>query len=282
MSRVWEHGPLRQAERFVLLAIADYANDDGECWPSIAGICRKTCMSERGVQTIIRRLEQSGWLHISIGGGRRNCNLYTIKTPHDVPPEPYAPPQMDAKTPHMDTETPQMNAVNPAPHAPEPSLTIINHQRTVIADDGFNDFWAVVPKKAGKGQAAKAWKAAIKKAHPDAIISAMSDYAKERKGKDAQYTAHPATWLNGERWLDESAPSQQDFHNLVSQALGENHGLQPARQIDNGQPQRIFEALQAPRAPGRTDGFDGTARDGRGNEPAYRIDIRPKRFGGAD
>jgi hypothetical protein len=117
MSMVWDRGPEKQADRFVLLAIADYANDDGECWPSIGGICRKTCMSERGVQTIIRRLEAQGWLHIETGSGRRNCNLYTIKTPQDMHPAGYAPPHMDAETPHMDV-------INPAPPAPEPSLTI--------------------------------------------------------------------------------------------------------------------------------------------------------------
>lgn len=149
-------------------------------------------------------------------------------------------------------------------------------------DDRFDDFWASVPKKAGKGQAQRAWKSAIKKADPDVIISAMQAYAQQRSGKDAQYTAHPATWLNGERWLDEAAPSQQDFHKLVSQALGENHGLQPAGQIDHIQPQRIFAALQAPGSSGPRGCSGGDAGDGRGDKPAYTIDIRPKRFGGAD
>lgn len=118
MSAIWESGPARQSDRFVLLAIADYANDEGECWPSIGGICRKTCLSERGVQTVIRRLENDGWLSIDAGGGRKNCNLYTVKNP-----APYAPRTIC--TPHMDAETPHMDAINPAPAAPEPSLTII-------------------------------------------------------------------------------------------------------------------------------------------------------------
>ncbi len=121
MSAVWEFGPPKQAERFVLLALADYANDDGECWPSIAGIQRKTCMSERGVQTIIRRLEVDGWVTVSIGNGRKNCNNYKIQTPQDMHPAPYAPTQ---ETPHMKAKTPHMTAINPAGYAPEPSLTI--------------------------------------------------------------------------------------------------------------------------------------------------------------
>lgn len=124
MSRVWECGPEKQADRFVLLAIADYANDDGECWPSIAGICRKTCMSERGVQVIIRRLEAQGWLHIETGKGRRNCNLYTVQNP-----APRAP--RTTCTPHMDAETPHIDVINPAPRAPEPSY---NHQEPSLRD----------------------------------------------------------------------------------------------------------------------------------------------------
>ena len=79
MSLVWEKGPENQTERFVLLALADFANDAGECWPSVAGICSKVCMSERGVQTAIRRLEAAGWVSIDTGKGRKNCNVYTVK-----------------------------------------------------------------------------------------------------------------------------------------------------------------------------------------------------------
>lgn len=134
MSMVWENGPKAQAERFVLLALADYANDEGECWPSIAGICRKTCMSERGVQGVIRRLQSSGWLSVSIGSGRRNCNVYTIKNPAPPAPRTTCPPHMDAETPHMD-------AINPAPPAPEPSLTIKEPSLSSSSRDaGTNDF----------------------------------------------------------------------------------------------------------------------------------------------
>lgn len=121
MSEIWANGPSRQSDRFVLLALADYANDEGECWPSIAGIMEKVCMSERGVQTVIRRLQADGWLEISVGSGRKNCNAYTIKNPAGNAPRRKCTPQMDA-------ETPQMDAKNPAGDAPEPSRTINNRQ----------------------------------------------------------------------------------------------------------------------------------------------------------
>jgi len=68
--------------------------------------------------------------------GTSDCNLYTVKTPQDMHPAGDAPPQMDAETPHMDTQTPHMDVINPAGDAPEPSLTIKNHKRTIIAPTG--------------------------------------------------------------------------------------------------------------------------------------------------
>jgi hypothetical protein len=161
MSRVWESGPEKQADRFVLLAIADYANDEGECWPSIAGICRKTCMSERGVQTIIRRLQAEGWLDIETGKGRKNCNLYTVKNP-----APHAP--RTTCTPHMDAQTPHMDAINPAPHAPEPSVTI--------------------KEPSGNNSAREIAGILCEWASPDAVSSFVA-YRRKQKGKALTVTA---------------------------------------------------------------------------------------------
>ena len=279
MSKVWEAGPEKPSERFVLLAIADYANNEGECWPSIAGICRKTCMSERGVQTIIRRLKDQGWLHIETGNGRRNCNLYTVKTPQDMHPAGDAPPHMDAETPHMDTQTPHMDVINPAGDAPEPSLTIKNHQRTIIADDEFEAFWSVVPRKAGKGQAVKAWKAATKKVTPQTIIYAMGAYARQRQGQDQQYTAHPASWLNGERWLDEAAASRTDFYDNIQKHLSEKmNELPDTPSIGHNAYHRLSAPVSAPDTSRRRGMHEGNSGDSRGGEQSHLSIIKPRKF----
>ena len=58
MSAVWESTTLDPFERLVLLSLADHADDEGHCYPSIARLCRRTGMKERGVQNVIRRLEE--------------------------------------------------------------------------------------------------------------------------------------------------------------------------------------------------------------------------------
>ncbi|MDQ7776064.1 helix-turn-helix domain-containing protein [Paracoccus aminovorans] len=77
-SLAWRHGPADRNDLLVLLAIADFADDDGYCWPSIKSLAQKARMTERGVQKIARRLEAMGLVSIQTGTGRRNCNEYTL------------------------------------------------------------------------------------------------------------------------------------------------------------------------------------------------------------
>lgn len=69
-----------------------------------------------------------------------------------------------------------------------------------------NDLWPIYPRKAGKGQALKAYCAARKHTPADVIITGATRYAAERIGQDASFTKHPATWINGQCWLDEPTP----------------------------------------------------------------------------
>lgn len=48
---------LRPSVKFVLMALADAADDDGYCWPSIPTLARKTCLDDRSVQRILNRLK---------------------------------------------------------------------------------------------------------------------------------------------------------------------------------------------------------------------------------
>ena len=66
MSVIWDRPDLDPYERLVLLSLADHANDEGQCFPSISRLCQRTGMKERGVQTVIRRTVRS----IETGQGR--------------------------------------------------------------------------------------------------------------------------------------------------------------------------------------------------------------------
>ena len=50
MSKVWALDNLEPAEKLVLLAVADFADDNGAAWPSIPTLARKSSLSEDTVK----------------------------------------------------------------------------------------------------------------------------------------------------------------------------------------------------------------------------------------
>ncbi len=77
MSLVWGHAEAEGNALLVLLALADFSDDGGRCWPSMATIARKARVSTRGARAIIRRLEGDGLLVCEPSKGR-SSNHYRI------------------------------------------------------------------------------------------------------------------------------------------------------------------------------------------------------------
>ena len=65
--------------KLVLLAFADFADDAGYCWPSIARVAVKSQVSERHVQRVVADLKRDGLLAISEAGGGRKTPRYQIR-----------------------------------------------------------------------------------------------------------------------------------------------------------------------------------------------------------
>src|SRR5690606_40080416 len=76
MSAVFESETLAPTERLIMLALADHADDTGRCYPSISRLGRRTGLSERAVQTNIRKLVNQGYIRVIAGGGKNNTNVY--------------------------------------------------------------------------------------------------------------------------------------------------------------------------------------------------------------
>ena len=77
----------------------------------------------------------------------------------------------------------------------------------------FPDWWAIWGKKKAKGDAEKAYKAALKKISHDDLMAKTRAYWDHVKasGTDLQYVPYPATWLRAEQWDDDltDTPGQQ-------------------------------------------------------------------------
>jgi len=72
----------------------------------------------------------------------------------------------------------------------------------------FDIFWNVYPIKVGKATAMRSWLKAIKRGTAEVIIEGAKRYA-EDPNRDPAFTAHPSTWLNGDRWLDSPLPQKK-------------------------------------------------------------------------
>lgn len=73
--------------------------------------------------------------------------------------------------------------------------------------DEFDEWYEHYPRKKGKGQAMKAYRAARKIASAETLLTAVKAQAPGLIAKGAEYCPYPATWLNGRRWEDEDEPA---------------------------------------------------------------------------
>jgi hypothetical protein len=121
----------------------------------------------------------------------------------------------DVTAPETDTETETENPPKP-PKGGEPNLFGEGAPPVEIEpagekySDAFEAFWAQYPNKTGKGKAAKAFDAAVKRLGGSKRLAAkkLVDSAAaqkrvwRRKGVEGRYIPHPTTWLNQSRWDD--------------------------------------------------------------------------------
>lgn len=156
MAWVWDNGPEDQAELLVLLAVADFCNDHGECWPAMASIARKARLSERGARLVIRRLEARGYLETQRGGGRRRSSRYRIRMG--------ANPERDSRNDIPGTGFPESGDPKPGTGtqktrnlcAGEPSGTIREPSAQPRAREGFPEEGGAVPPPGADPEAAGA------------------------------------------------------------------------------------------------------------------------------
>ena len=139
LSWVWEHGPTDQTELLVLLALADFCDDQGQCYPSMASIGRKARLTERGARGVIRRLEAGGWLAVHVNGGRGGANRYQImranpepETRNDKPGMSFPPAPDDTKPGTSLHKTRNQRSAEPSGTVKEPSKSLARDAREVM------------------------------------------------------------------------------------------------------------------------------------------------------
>ena len=84
-----------------------------------------------------------------------------------------------------------------------------------MLEQEFNALWLLYPRKAGKADAFRHYKAARRKGVAyDTIEDGIRRYADYVRGEDPQYTAMGSTWFCGHRWEDQYVRKKSDLEKL--------------------------------------------------------------------
>lgn len=73
---------VRPTSVVVYAVLAEHANADQECWPSINRIASRSNLSATTVRSAIQQLEETGWVTVrgrATDDGRQTSNLYKIR-----------------------------------------------------------------------------------------------------------------------------------------------------------------------------------------------------------
>jgi hypothetical protein len=156
MSQVWEVQSLSQPRKMLLLAVADFANDEGLSWPSVETLMRKCSFkSDSGVRRALAELCEEGWLSKTSRSGKsssgrrvQSSNHYQLsldklraesaepvqRAPSSKPAQPVQgegsqgePSQHEGSShegsQHEGSSDSQKGRYEPVPGAPDPSVT---------------------------------------------------------------------------------------------------------------------------------------------------------------
>ena len=79
MARVWAYSRQSGGSLLLMLALADFADDAGECWPSIPVLAQKARLTEREIRYLLPKLEEAGEVQLKrSNGGRNRRNRYLV------------------------------------------------------------------------------------------------------------------------------------------------------------------------------------------------------------
>ena len=164
-------------QKFLLITLADYVNEDFECWPSNRTLAEATSMHVNSVNRNARALIESEHLIlVSQGGFGKKSSRY-----------------------RFNIEAGEVLEV--------PVVVKIESNEGL---ERFDEFWSAYPKKVSKPAAKKAFRRADGDNNIEAIVKCLKklngysgEWTKMREQGRGQYIPNPATWLNNEKWLDQ-------------------------------------------------------------------------------
>jgi hypothetical protein len=196
MNAVWRESKSKGRARLVLLSIADHQGELG-AWPSIETLAKMVNSSPRSVQRDIQDLIEMGELVVEFRSaptyGPYKANRYFVNLP-GVTDGVSEVTKTASEVTDLGSEVTESASEVTAGGVLTLNRTL-KETLTKQADESFETFWNLYPKKVAKADALKAWKQVLKKKTADEMIGLTKAYS-ESKLPDMTYIPYPASWLN--------------------------------------------------------------------------------------
>jgi hypothetical protein len=201
--------------KVLLIVLANYADQDHECYPGIDRLARETDMSPSTVKRHMARLIELGHVSRTARGdgfeGGRMSNKYTLAMPVKAQSDPKGGRGLGVKKGGVRG---QSEGGLGSLLTPEPSLTVSNqksaqdearNEAAVASSQAlFDEFWKAYPKKVSKVDARRRWDQLIRRGvDPVEVIAAAKVYALAVRSSEKRFIKGPDGWLHGGRWEDE-------------------------------------------------------------------------------
>lgn len=161
-----EVADIRASDKAILIALADRANEHGECFPSYDDICRRSCATRNTVSYAIKRFEEQGLIERRKRFGK--STVYVLNLTSST--------ELHTTVTRSSTET-----------------------RTTEEID-FESFWKAYPRKVNKKTAQIAWRA-LSSPDKKRARDGLKDFA---FSKEERFIPHASTWIRQRRWEDET------------------------------------------------------------------------------
>lgn len=205
ITKALELRGIKPTEKLVLLALANYADEQMRCWPSQDRLADDCCMTGRTIRTALSGLEKRGIIARSPRrrpDGYRAADLISLHiseekfSPENISPENRV--RSHRKNPSISPEN--ISPLTSLEPIKEPSREPSKMRERVL--DGFEEFWSMWPDKRSKGAARKAYPKARSIASAAEILAGVP-YVDKTQAWLTGYRVHASKWLNEERWADE-------------------------------------------------------------------------------
>ena len=206
----------KSSDKFVLVVLANYADQDGFCWPHVGTIAELTMLSVRAVRRCLTRLDgtfltvekqrgtfgQQASSHYFLDLNSEIIVQSDILSP-SVQSDIDAPPECHPRQNQSDSVA---TIYNDEPSYIHVNNTIVQNDALIVENDVlFDEWWALYPRKQDKKKALAAWTKQGCEKNADSLIDTLRNQIANdaQYSGDQQYIPLPSSYLNKEKFNDE-------------------------------------------------------------------------------